>query len=830
MFNLKLALRTLFRTPFVTTVAIVSLGLGIGANAAIFSVFNQILLKPLPVAEPGRLVNLGNPGPKSGMTSCGDAGSCEIVFSYPMFRDLETQQTPFTGIAAHRSTGANLAYQGQTTRGEALQVSGSYFQVLGLLPAAGRLLNSDDDRVPGEGAVTVLSHRYWMTRFAGNRSIVGDALIINGQPLTVVGVAPEGFEGTTIGSRPHVFVPISMAERMTPGQKLVANRRAYWIYLFARLKPGTEIAQAQAAINQPYHAVINDVEAPLQKGMSATTLEQFKAKTLVVTPGSRGQSDTPEEAFVPLVLLLGVTFVVLLSACANIANLLLAKAVGRTGEMAVRLSIGAARKDLIRQLLGESVLLAVFGGVFGLFVANWTMAGVMAMMPGEQQEMLAFAIDARVLIFMSLVTVGTGLLFGLFPALHSTRPNLSVTLKGQAGQPGGARAAKRFRATLATVQIVLSMALLAIAGLFLKSLVNIQRVDLGLDTANVVTFTVSPQMNGYPPERSKEIYQQVEMALARIPGVTGLGAGMVPLLSGSNWGTNVSVEGFPAGPDTDTHSMFNIVGSGFFKTVGVKLLAGRDFTESDMTGTPKVAIVNEAFAKKFNLGANPVGRHMQQGSGGAMDIEIVGLAKNAKYSEVKEPVPELFFTPYRQNERVPSLTFYASVRDADAVMSAVGPMMARIDSTLPVEDLRTLAQQARENVFAERIVSTLSSVFAGLATLLAAVGLYGVLAYSVAQRTREIGLRMALGADGGRIRWMVLRQVALMTVIGGVIGLGIAMAAGLLARSILYQMSGIDAVVMAASAAVLAVVALAAGFIPAYRASRVDPMLALRYE
>lgn len=830
MFNLKLAFRTLFRTPFVTGVAVLSLGLGIGANTAIFSVFNQILLRPLPVADPGSLVNLGNPGPKSGMTSCGDAGGCDVVFSYPMFRDLEKQQTPFTGIAAHRSTGANLAHGGTTTEGEALQVSGSYFPVLGLQPTAGRLIDSNDDRVPGEGSVVVLNHRYWMSRFAGNRAIIGDSLIINGHPFTIVGVAPEGFDGTTIGSRPQVFVPISMGERMNPGQKLVENRRAYWIYLFARLKPGMELEQAQAAINRPYHALINEIEAPLNKGMSAARLAEFKAKTIVVTPGSRGQSDTPEEAFVPLVLLLGVTFVVLLSACANIANLLLAKAVGRSGEMAVRLSIGAARKDLIRQLLGESVLLAVLGGVFGLFVANWTMGGVMAMMPGEQQDMLKFVIDPSVLAFMSIITVGTGLLFGLFPALHSTRPNLAVTLKGQAGQPGGARAAKRFRSTLATVQIVLSMALLAIAGLFLKSLVNIQRVDLGLDTANVVTFSVAPQMNGYTPQRSKELYEQVEMALARIPGVTSLGAGLVPLLAGNNWGTNVSVEGFATGPDTDTHSNFNMVAPGYFKTVGVRLLAGRDFSPTDLTGTPKVAIVNEAFAKKFNLGANPVGRKMQQGSGGAMDMEIIGLARDAKYSEVKEAVPPLFFTPYRQNERVPSLTFYAAVQNADAVMSQIGPMMARIDSTLPVGNLRTLAQQARDNVFAERIVSTLSTVFAGLATLLAAVGLYGVLAYSVAQRTREIGLRMALGADGGAIRWMVLRQVAMMTAIGGAFGLAIAMTAGYYAQSILYQMSGIDGTVLAMSAAVLGIVALAAGFIPAYRASRVDPMFALRYE
>src|SRR6187455_1369546 len=329
MFNLKLALRTLFRTPFVTAVAILSLGLGIGANAAIFSLFNQIILRPLPVPEAGRLVNLASPGPKSGMNSCGDAGPCTAVFSYPMFRDLEKAQTSFTGIAAHRSFGANISYKGQSQGGDGLEVSGSYFPVLGLSPAVGRLLNPGDDLAPGEPNVVVLSHRYWTRRFAASPGVVNETLIVNGRPLTIVGVGPEGFDGTTIGSRPQFYVPMSMTDALQPGWGgVLGNRRAYWIYLFARLKPGVSIESAQTAINVPYHSIINEVEVPLQKGMSDTTLGRFKTKAVEVTAGARGQSSTPEEAFVPLLLLLSVTFVVLLSACANIANLLLAKAVG----------------------------------------------------------------------------------------------------------------------------------------------------------------------------------------------------------------------------------------------------------------------------------------------------------------------------------------------------------------------------------------------------------------------------------------------------------------------------------------------------------------------
>ena len=832
MFNLKLALRALFRTPFVTVVAILSLGLGIGANAAIFSLFNQVLLRPLPVPAPGELVNLGAPGIKSGMTSCGSAGDCDHVFSYPMFRDLEKQQTSFTGIAAHRNFGANLAYKNETLRADGLEVSGSYFSVLRLTPAKGRLIDVNDDRTPGESPVAVLSYRYWQNRFGGSDSVIGDTMTVNGIPMTIIGVAPEDFDGTTIGSRASVFVPITMIERMQLFRKgVLANRRGYWVYLFARLKPGVAIDQATAAINQPYRTIINEIDVPLQTGMSPTRLEQFKQKVMTVEPGARGQSSTPEEAFVPLLLLLGVTFVVLISACANIANLLLAKATGRTGEMAVRLSIGAARRHLIGQLLGESILLAAFGAAFGILVAQWTLAATASLLPSDSAEFLVFQTDWRMIAFLATITVGTGVLFGLFPALHSTRPNLAIALKGQAGQPGGTRSAKLFRTGLATTQIMLSMALLAIAGLFLKSLINVNRVELGLQTEHLVTFSIVPQMNGYPLERSLQIFEQVEDELARVVGVTNVTGAIVPALSNDNWSTNVSVEGFKAGPDADSNSNLNELAPDYFKTMGIPLLAGREFTRADAMSAPKVAIVNEAFAKKFGLGAQAVGRRMESGNSGKLDILIVGLAKDAKYSNVKVPAPPQFFTPYRQDERVGNMAFYVRTNQStDSVLAAIVPIMRRVDPTLPVTELKTMDQVVRENVYQDRFVSTLAAVFAGLATILAAVGLYGVLAYTVAQRTREIGLRMALGADPSNIRAMVLRQVVWMTGIGGAIGLGLAMVAGWYAKSQLYQMTGLDPVVLASSAALLAVVALGAGFIPAYRASRVDPMLALRYE
>ncbi len=833
MTHLKHALRTLFKAPFVTGVAIVSLALGIGANAAIFSLFNQMLLRPMPVAAPEQIVNLLAPGPKPGSQSCNQAGNCEAVFSYPMFRDLEAIHDVFTTVAAHRTFGANLASGGQTQTGDGMLVSGSYFPVLGIQPALGRLLSPADDRALGESKVVVLSHAFWQTRFDASADVLDDTLIVNGQSLTIVGVAPRGFDGTTLGVRPEVFVPITLRGLMSPGFNGFANRRTYWAYVFARLKPGVSIEEARAAMNVKYSAIVNDVEASLQTGMSDQTLARFRKRTLGIEPGRRGQSSVHREAREPLTLLLGVTALVLLIACANIANLLLARAAARSGEMAIRLSIGASRRRLIGQLLTESCLLALFGGLAGLLVARWTLQGIAWMLPPEPAATIEVRLDPTVLIFAAIVTMATGLLFGLFPALHSSRPDLQSIMKGHSGQPSGARAAARFRTTLATAQIALSMALLVAAGLFTKSLLNVTRVELGLKIDNLLTFGVSPELNGYTNERSRLFFVRLEEELSALPGVTAVTTSLVPAIAGSNWGTDVSVQGFKGGPDVDANSRFNEVGPGYFRTMGIPILAGREFTPADSLKAPKVAIVNEAFAKKFNLGRDAVGKLIASDTGNnvKLDTEIVGLAQNAKYSEVKDEIPPLFFRPYRQDDSLGFINVYVRTSQSpEASFAAVRQAVAKLDPNLPLEDLKTMPQQVRDNVFLDRFISVLAAAFAILATLLAAVGLYGVLAYTVAQRTREIGLRMALGAAPGRVRIMLLKQVGMMTLVGGAIGLAAAWYLGRLAESQLYQLQGRDPLTLAASAVILSVVALAAGFIPAHRASQVDPMWALRYE
>jgi putative ABC transport system permease protein len=831
MRNVKLALRTLFKTPFITTVAILSLALGIGANAAIFSIFNEILLQPLPVAHPEQLVNLGAPGPKPGGSSCSQAGDCDAVFSYPMFRDLEKANTAFSSVAAHRVFGVNLAMSGQTPiNGRGMMVSGSYFPTLGLRPAIGRLFTRDDDRTIGGHFVAVLSYGYWENHLGANPNVVGQKMTINGQQMTILGVAPRGFDGTTLGERPYVFVPITMRGQMSPGFRGFDARQQYWVYAFARLKPGATIEQARAAVNAAYRPIINDVEAPLQKDMSQQTMTKFRAKVVTLEDGRRGQSSMHKEAKTPLLLLFAITGIVLLIACANIANLLLARAANRSMEMAVRLSLGATRRQLVGQLLTESILLALLGGIVSLVVAYWTLNGIVRMLPPEATTTMNFSLSAMAVLFTAGLSLFTGLVFGLIPAIQSTRPDLVTDLRNNSGKLSGGRGAARFRASLVTAQIALSMALLISAGLFIKSLRNVSRVDLGIKIDNMVTFNISPSLSGYDTTRAKALYARYEEALSSMPGVTQVTSSMVPVLAGDNWGNSVWVEGFKKQPDTDDESEFNAVGPSYFKTFGVPLLAGRDFTPSDASGAARVAIVNEAFARKFNLGRQVVGKHMSVYSD-SLNIEIVGLAKDSKYSSVKGKIPPVYVIPYRQLDRVGSLLFYIrSSLPTDQIVRGIRQVSAHLDPNLPIEDLKTMPQQVRENVFLDRMISTMSASFAGLATLLAAIGLYGVLAYSVAQRTREIGVRMALGADSSRVQLMVLRQVGVMTLVGGVIGIAGAVGLGKGAQSLLYELQGYDPVVFATAAALLVLVALGAGYLPALRASRIDPMTALRYE
>jgi predicted permease len=823
------------RTPVLSLAAVLSLAIGIGANAAIFSIFNQTLLKQLPVQDPEQLVTFTIPGDKQGRTSSSNAGGSDAVVSHPLFRDLERGQQAFTGIAAHREISANIAHRSQTSNEVALLVSGSYFPVLGLQPALGRLLTPDDDRTPGAHNVVVLSHAYWRSRFGEDPSILNDTIVINGRPMTVVGVAPLGFEGTTVEELPRVFLPIVMSAAIHSDYEDLENRRDHWLYLFARLKPGMSREAAQSSINGLFSGILQNAELPLNKGglRSDRQRADFLARKIILADGARGEQPNRGEMVPVFVLLFSMTGIVILIACANIANLLLARGVARAGEFAVRLSLGARRGQLIAQLMIESCLLAVAGGAAGLFVAGWMLDIVRTTLPSEAGSHLQFEADLPLLAFGFALSLLTALLFGMLPAIHSTRIRVTTMAKSQGGVTSTG-ASSPLRSALVTSQIALALALLVVAGLFAKSLVNIARIDLGMQIANITTFRVSPTLNGYSDERAHAFFEQIADELGAVPGVTSVAESYIPLLSGSNASANVTVQAFDAGPDADLDASTTLIGPQFFSTFGIPLITGREFTRADTSTSQSVAIVNEAFAKKFGLARHAVvGTRMELGRNDKpqFDIEIVGLVQDAKYSGAKDETPPIFYLPHRQRESVRSLNYYVrSALDAGGMNAAVSSIMRKLDPNLPVEELRTMETQVRERTASDLLLAKIAMSFAALATLLAAVGLYGVLAYSVAQRTPEIGVRLALGADSARIRQMILGHVGRLAIVGVAVGLVGALVLGRYAASMLFGVEGVDATVMIAAVAVVIFVSLGASMVPAFRASRIDPARALRWE
>jgi len=822
--------------PLVTTVAIVSLALGIGVNTAIFSACERLLLRRLDIQEPDRIVNVTSPGPKPGSRSTGDGGRVESIFSYPLFRDLEHLDDGALFMAAHRDFGANLAYRGHTSEAEGLLVSGNYFSSLGLTPALGRLLGPDDDRVPGGHPVVVLSHSYWSTRFGADPKVVGDTLTLNGTPMTVIGVARAGFTGTTSMDRPDVFLPLMMAERAynQPTWNGLSSRANHWLYVFARLENGLTREQAEGRINVPFAAVIRDVEFPaLRRDMGDIAQRQFRERRIVLEDGARGRDSQRTETSQLLTLLLAVTGFVLAIACANVANLLLTRMADRSTEITVRLSIGASAGRLVRLLLVEAAVLGALGSLGALLVARGTLSALLAMMPPSDVAMLDFRLNTPVLLFTLALGLGSSLLFGLFPSIHAVRSAVAAGLHAQAGRTTGTRTASRVRTGLATAQIALATALLAVAGLFVASLVNLARVELGIQRAGLVTFRVSPYLNGYSVEQSRALFARLENELRGVPGVTSVTSSTVPILANSNWGNNVTVEGFHADPEADTKANVAQTSTEYFRTLGIPILAGREFTETDAAAAPRVAVVNQAFAEKFNLGEQAIGKRMAMGAGDnePLDIEIVGMVADARYSEVRTPAPPQFYLPYRQAEGVGTLTFYVRTRSSvQALMGAIAPIVSRLDGNLPLVDLRTMDDQIWENTAPQRVLTGLSSSFATLATLLAAIGLYAVLAYLVAQRLREIGIRMALGARGIDISRLVLSHVGRITVVGGAIGIALALALGRLAQALMVGVGDSAAAIILSAALIVSAVALAAGAAPAWRAATVNPVEALRAE
>lgn len=827
--DLRFAIRTLAKSPMFVFVALLSLALGIGANTAIFTLVDQVLLRLLPVKNPEQLVLLWGRGEHYGSNN----GPQKL--SYPMYADFRDHNQVFSGMFCSWSTAFSLSYEGRTERVAGELVSGSYFPVLGVGAAAGRVFTPDDNKMPGGHPIAVLSYEFWKSRFAGDPSVVGRKIVVNGYPLTIVGVSQAGFDGTDPGYSPQLRVPIMMKAQMDQLNFYnLTNRRGRWVRAFGRLKPGVTIEQAQAGLQPLFHQMLDmEVREAAFAKAAPQTKQSFLRMWLQVVPASKGRSSLREQFSKPLLVLTGIVGLVLLIACANVANLLVARATSRQKEIAVRLAVGANRRRIVSQLLVESLLLSFTGGAAGLLLAIWMDRALIAFLPaGERTLTISTTPDWRILSFNLAVSVVTGILFGLIPALQATRPDVAGTLKDQAGAVAGGTSVG-MRKTLVTAQVMLSLLLLIGAGLFIRSLRNLKDLNPGFRTENLLTFTIDPPLNGYSQERSRQVYREITDRLNVTPGIGAAGFAVVPVLADNEWDSSISIDSFKTKPGQWINPHMNYISPGFFKAMDVPVLVGRDFTIMDEKGTPSVAIVNEKFAKRYFGDLNAVGHRIGMGGdpGTKTDITIVGVVRDTKYESMREDIPEEVYEPYRQMNFTLGMTGYVRTsRDPEQAFSAIRRVVNDTDPNLPLSEMRTLEKQMENSLVTERLVASLSSAFGILATLLAAIGLYGVMAYTVARRTREIGLRMALGAAGTDVIWLVMKEVVMLAAIG--IGLGLPVALGL-SRWVKAQLYGItpnDPSTIGLAALGILIVAMLAGYVPALRATRVDPVRALRWE
>ncbi|MDX2179512.1 MAG: ABC transporter permease [Bryobacteraceae bacterium] len=829
--DLKFAIRTLSRSPMFTAIAVLSLALGIGANTAIFTLLDQLILRLLPVKDPEALVMVWATGNHSG------SNSGTRMMSYPMYQDFQQKGAPFGEVFSRRTMQYSFAVDNSTELVEGEIVSGSYFGALGVGPALGRVIGPEDDKVWKGHPVAVLSYEYWQRRFAGARDVIGKKVLINNYPFTVVGVSAKGFEGMDPARTIAVRIPMQMMPVVGAEWWSLGERRSRFVQTFARLKPGYTAESAQAAITPLFKQILNDeVKMPAFKNSTPFQRARFLEMKINVERAATGFSNLRRSFSQALIVLMAMVGLVLLIACSNVANLLIARAVARQKEIAVRLSVGASRGQLVRQLLVESVLLAVAGGVLGIALAYWTTSALLNMLPndGGAPLMLSPRPDLRILGFSIALSVLTGLIFGLIPAFRSTKLDLWGTLKDAVGAIAGGGQSVLLRKGLVTAQVGLSFLLLFGAGLFIKSLQNLKTTDTGFQQPeNLITFQVDVSRAGYSAERSKQFFRDLLANIRAVPGVAAAGHASVELLAGNEWDSTMGVEGHTPKDGEDMQAFVNRVSSGYFAAMGVKFIEGRDFDDRDFNKEATVVIVNRKFAKHFFGDKPAVGRKVGWGinAGSKLNLEIIGVTEDTLYEGPREGVRRQVFLAAIQSGGADSAAFYVrAARDTKSLYAAMRAEVKKLDPQLPLWDLKTLANELDQTLLTERLIALLATAFGALATLLAAIGLYGVMAFVVTRRTKEIGLRMALGASQASVLWNVMREVLSLVAIGLAIGIPAALAAGRFVERQLFGMKSTDWGVGLAASGILLVVAALAGFIPARRASTIDPMIALRYD
>ena len=844
--DLRFGIRLLFKHRGFTAVATLSLTLGIGANTAIFSLINAALLKTLPVKDPQRLVFFMVAGPQGMGTG----------FSYPLLEQFNRNNHSLTGIVAASAAGrmrlTEPAPGGQVELVQAVRVSGNFFSELGVGAIAGRTLTEDDDSPTGAQPIAVISYNFWKRRFGLDPGVVGRKVTLDDFPFNIVGVAPPSFFGIEVGGDPDLWWPIRMTPQVIPGAQSLNESSHRWLYLMARLKPGVNVEQARSEMNAVFHRDLNEIATERLAGLTPTQQRNHFGQNIQLVAGGVGFTWLRERVRQPLLILLIFVGLALLTACANVANLLLARAAGRRKEIAVRLAIGAGRFRLVRQLLTESLLLAALSGALGLLLAQWGARLLLTYLPPEQTATFDLAPDAKALGFTLAVSLLTSLLFGLAPALGATRPDLISSLKDAVGESAG-RSRLTPHKLLIVTQVALSLFLLVGAGLFVRSLQNLKNLDAGFDRENVALFSLNTP-GGYTLAQRVNLYQQALERLEALPGARAASLASFSLLSGAGMNSNIVVEGYANQPDEDMDCHRLWVGPKYFATMGMTLLHGRDFSPQELQpqgglpadqpaesqppapqpSAPIAAVINETMARRFFRDQNPLGRRFRAQRGTLRDIpiQVIGVIKDAKYYNLREQTPPTYYLSFfqRPREGQAGTMLLRSFADSASATTAIRRAVQELDPQAQVVNLRTMNEVVDRSLLQERFVAQLGGFFSLFALLLATIGLYGVMSYAVTRRTNEIGVRMALGARSADVIRMVMKETMLMVVIGGAIGLGAAMATTRLVSNLLYGLTPNDPVTIAVAAALMTSAAALAGYLPARRASRMDPMTSLRRE